>query len=106
MRKGFFAADLDFGPNFPAVSEVIPEEGSESANGLINGGAFEFAFRLEVEEEVENEPAFERRQVLMGEMVSKLPNPTEVGFDRAFAESFELDKAGEFLIPLLRSEAV
>lgn len=58
MRERFLAFDFDLGPNFPPMPEVIPEEGPESADGLINGGALEVASRLEVEEEVEDLAAF------------------------------------------------
>jgi len=33
-------------------------------------------------------------------------DPSEVGFGGAFTESFELDKADEFLIPLVGSDDV
>lgn len=44
--------------------------------------------------------------MLTGKVVVELTDPTEIRFDRAFAEAFKMDKACVFLIPLLGSEAV
>ena len=41
-----------------------------------------------------------------GVVVVDLLDPAEVGLGGAFAQSFQLDKARVFLIPLLGSEAV
>ena len=106
VRERLFAADFDLGPDLPAVSEMIAEEGAQGADGLIDGGAFEIAPGLKVEEEVEDLRAFEVGQVFFGVMVVELLDPAEVGFGGSFAKTFELDKAGELLIPLPRSEAV
>ena len=50
--------------------------------------------------------AFQDGQMLFGVMVVELLDPAEVDFGGSFAQTFELDKAGKFLIPLLGSEAV
>ena len=45
-------------------------------------------------------------KVLAGIVSGQLFDPAEVGVGAALAKSFELDKAGEFLIPLLGSDDV
>ena len=44
--------------------------------------------------------------MFVGVVVSELLDPPEVCFGGTFSESFELDKAGKLLIPLLGSDAV
>lgn len=58
MRECFFAADFDLGPDLPFEAEVIAVKGAQGADGLVDGGAFEVAFGLEVEEEAEDLGAF------------------------------------------------
>lgn len=73
---------------------------AQCANGLIEGGSSKFAMVLEVDEEVENLAGIEFWQGCVRVMFCKLPRPTEIGFDGALAQSFELDEAGVVLIPL------
>lgn len=94
------ALDLDFRPDFPGLAEVVAVEGAQGADGLVEGGAGELAFGLEVDEEVENLGWSEIRERGVGEMVGKLGSPAEVGLDGAAAQSFELDEAEVVLIPL------
>ena len=79
---------------------------AQCANGLIKGGSSEFAMVLEVDEEVENLAGIEFWQGCVRVMFCKLPCPTEVGFDGALAQAFELDEAGVVLIPLGGSEVL
>jgi hypothetical protein len=106
VREGFFAFDFDLAPDLPLMPEVVAIEGAKGADGLVDGGGFEVALGLEVEEEVEDFGAAQNGQVLPGIVIVELLDPAEVGLGGSFAEAFELDKAGEFLIPLLRSEDV
>lgn len=50
------ALDADFRPDFPGLAEVVAVEGAQGADGLVEGGAGELAFGLEVDEEVEDLP--------------------------------------------------
>ena len=106
VRKGFFAFDFDLGPDLPFEAEVVAVKGAKSADGLVDGGASEVTSGLEVEEEVEDLSALESGQVLIRMVVGKLPDPTEVGFDGALAEPFELGKARVLLIPLFGNDDV
>ena len=58
MRKRFFTADFDLGPDLPAQFEMVAKEGSDGTEGLVDGAASEVALGLEVEQEVESLPAF------------------------------------------------
>lgn len=78
VGKRFFAPDFDLGPNLPTVSEVVAIEGSQGAEGLVDGRSFEFSLCLEMEEEVEDRAALESGQVLARIMVLELSDPSEV----------------------------
>lgn len=106
VREGFLAFNFDLAPDLPAQAEVVLVEGADGAEGLVDGAGGEVALGLEVEEEVEDLSARQVGKVRLGVVTVELPDPAEVGFGRSLAQSFELDKAGEFLIPILRSEAV
>jgi hypothetical protein len=106
MREWLLAADFDLGPDLPFEVEVVAVKGAQGADGLIDGRTGQFPLGLKMEQEVENLSALETGKVLVGIMVGELANPTEVGFDGALPETFEVDKAGVLLIPLLRSEDV
>ena len=44
--------------------------------------------------------------MLIGIVLGESLDPAKVAFNRTLAESFELDKAGVFLIPLVGSDEV
>lgn len=106
VRKRFFAFDFDFAPDLPFEVEVVPVKGSDRAEGLVDGGGRKIAFGLEVNQEVEDGATLQIGKVLAGIVSGQLFDPAEVGVGAALAKSFELDKAGEFLIPLLGSDDV
>lgn len=106
VREGFFALDFDLAPDLPFEVEVIPVEGAQGANSLVDGGGSELAFCLKMDEEVENRPTLEIGEMLVGIVRGELLDPAEVSLSGALAQSFELDKAGEFLIPLLCNDDV
>jgi len=60
---------------------------------LVDGGAFEVAPGLEVEEEIKNLVAFEGGKMQVWIVVGEAANPVEVSFNGTIAEAFELDKA-------------
>lgn len=101
MREWCLAADFDLGPDLPFEVEVVTKEGAQGTDRLIDGGPGQFAFVLKMEQEIKDLTALETGQMLPRIVVGELPDPAEVGFDRALAEPFELDKAGVLLIPLL-----
>ncbi len=79
---------------------MVSVKRAQGANGLIEGGGSEFALVLQVDEEVEDLAGVKFWQRCVRKMLCKLPDPTEIGFDGAFAQTFELDEAGVILIPL------
>jgi hypothetical protein len=66
------ALDVDFGPDFPRLAEVVAVEGAQGADGLVEGGSGELAVGLKVDEEVEDLGRSEVRERCAGEMVGKL----------------------------------
>ena len=106
MREGPFAFDFDLTPDLPFEVEVISIEGAQGANGLVDGGGGEVAFCLKTDQEVENLAALECGKILVGIVRGELLDPAEVSFGGTFAQAFELDKAGEILIPLLGGDEV
>ena len=54
VGERFLTFDLNLRPDLPFEAEVIAVEGSQSANGLIDGGSFKVSLGLQVEEKVEN----------------------------------------------------
>jgi hypothetical protein len=55
------ALDVDCRPDFPGLAEMVPIEGAQGADGLIEGGPGELAVSLEVNQEIENLGRFEIR---------------------------------------------
>jgi len=85
---------------------MVAVEGADGAKGLVDGGACELALSLKMEEEVEDLIAAQSGKVLVWIVLGEPSDPMEVGLGGAFAQSFELDKAGIFLIPLAGSDDV
>ena len=94
------ALDIDFRPDLPVLAEVVAVKRAQGTDGLVEGGAGELAFGLEVDEEVEDAGRFEVRQRSAGEVIGKLGGPAEVGLDGAPAQAFEMDEAEVVLIPI------
>ena len=101
MREWFLAADFDLGPDLPFEVEVVAKEGAQGTDRLIDGGTGQFAFVLEMEQEVKDLTIFETGQMLIRIVVGELADPAEVGLDGALPQPFEVDKAGVLLIPVL-----
>lgn len=106
MRERFFALDFNLTPNLPFKIEVIPVEGAQGAYCLIYGVARKIPLGLKVEEEVEDLSTFQSGKMLSRIVCRELFDPSEIGLGGTLAKSFELDKAGILLIPLLGSDDV
>jgi len=48
VRERFFTFDFNFAPDTPFESEVVAVKGAQGTDSLVDGGAFEVAFCLEV----------------------------------------------------------
>lgn len=104
VGQRFVALDVDLFPDVPVEAEVVAVEGAQSADGLVEGAGPELALVLEVDEEVEHAHRGERGEVLTGEVAGELADPAVVSQAAALGEAFELDEAGEVLIPGSRRE--
>jgi hypothetical protein len=105
VGQGFLALDLDACPDLPGLTEVIAVEGAQGADGLIEGGASELAFTLEMKEEIEDFARAKVGELCAGVVIGELGDPTEVGSDGSPAQAFEVDETGVILIPLCGGEA-
>lgn len=99
VGKRLFALDVDFFPDVPIKSEVVAVEGAQPADGLVEGGRSELAIVLEVDEEVEHAHWRECGEIFVREVLVELEDPAMVAVTAALGEAFELDEAGEVLIP-------
>lgn len=81
-------------------------EGAKAVDGLVEGCGSELALILKVDEEVEHTRRGQRGKILIGEVTAELANPAVVTQAAALGEAFELDEAGEVLIPRSRRECV
>src|SRR6478752_862428 len=106
MRQRLDPADLDLLPDVPVEIEVVAVEGSQRADRLIERAGVELALALKVEEELEHARLVEAGEMTAGEVVGELADPTEIGLAGSSAQTFELDEADVFLIPLRRSEVL
>ena len=94
----------------PAFRARVPTLGRGIVRGRLRPGLRgvvcgpELALVLEVDEEVEHAHRGERGEVLIGEVAGELADPAVVGLTAALGEAFELDEAGEVLIPGSRRE--
>ena len=98
--------EFDLLPDIPSDVEVVAVEGPQSADGLVEDAGLELSFVLKMDEEIEHALRWEVGQILVRVMARELENPSEVGLARALCETFELDEAGEVLIPRGRSDRV
>lgn len=73
---------------------MVAVEGSQGADGLVEGRAGELAVGLEVDKEVENLGRFEIRQRGAGEVIGKLGGPAEIGLDGAVAQAVDIGRNG------------
>ena len=73
---------------------------------MIEGGTSELAFILEVKEKLEDFLATQIRNMFIRIMAAELFDPAKIGSARSIPETFEVDKAGEFLIPILAGDYV
>lgn len=106
VRKRLLALDADFFPDVPIKSEVVAVKGAKTADGLVEGGRSELAIVLEVDEEVEHAHRRECGEIFVREVLVELEDPAMVAVTAALGEAFELDEAGEVLIPRSRRECV
>ena len=80
VGQWFLAPNLDLAPDLPGLSEVVAVEGSQRADGLVEGGTGEFALVLKVGEEGENLAAVEIQKRDARVVIGELGGPAEVGF--------------------------
>ena len=106
MGQRLFALDADFFPDVPVEAEVVTVEGAQTADGLVEGGRGEFAIDLKMNEEIEHARRVERGEIFVRKVLVELEDPTMVAIPTALGETFELDEAGEVLIPRCRRECV
>lgn len=106
MRKRLFALDADLFPDVPVEAEMVTVEGAQTADGLVEGGGGELAVVLEVDEEVEYACRGQCGEIFVREVTVELEDPAMVAIATALGEAFELDEAGEVLIPRNRRECV
>ena len=106
VGQRFLALDVDLFPDVPVEPEVVAVKGAQAADGLVESGRREFALVLEVDEEVEHARRGQRGQVGFPEMCAELADPGVVIDAAALGEAFQLDEAGEVLIPVSRRECV
>lgn len=106
VGERFVALDVDFFPDVPVETEVVAVEGAKAVDGLVEGCGSELALILKVDEEVEHTRRGQRGKILIGEVTAELANPAVVTQAAALGEAFELDEAGEVLIPRSRRECV
>ena len=85
---------------------MVAVEGAQPADGLVEGGRSEFPLVLEVDEEVEHAHRRECGKIFVREVLVELEDPAKVAVTAALGEAFELDEAGEVLIPRSRRECV
>ena len=106
MGQRFVALDVDLFPDVPVEPDMVAVESAQRTNGLVKRAGTELALVLQVDEEVEHALGSERGKVFLREVSGKLADPAVVGQSAAFGEPFELDEAGEILIPNGRSDCV
>jgi len=97
---------VDLFPDVPVETEVVAVKGAQTADGLIERRGSEFALVLEVNEEIKHARRGQCGEILIREMTAELTNPTVITQAAPFRETFELDEAGEILIPRSRRECV
>ena len=85
---------------------MIPVEGAQGADRLIEGAGPEAPLVLQVDQEVEDALGAEGREIGVRIVSGELLDPAVVSSARALCETFELDETGEALIPLGRSDCV
>ncbi len=59
-----------------------------------------------MKQEIEHLTTLERWDMFIGVMGCELFDPSEVGLNSAILQTFEMDKAGEILIPILAGDYV
>lgn len=57
VGEGFLALDFDLGPDLPFEAEVVPVEGAQGADGLVDSASPAVEINLEMKKEVEDMPA-------------------------------------------------
>jgi hypothetical protein len=73
---------------------------------ISNGGRRELAVVLEVDEEIEHTGRWQIGKLVLRVVAVELMNPAVVTLSVPLGETFELDEAGEVLIPRSRRECV
>lgn len=106
VGKRFLAFDVDLFPNIPVEPEVVAVKGAQSADGLIDGGRRKLAVVLEVDEEIEHAGRWQIGKLVIRVVGVELMDPAVVALPAPLGETFELDEAGEVLIPRSRRECV
>lgn len=106
VGKRFLAFDVDLFPNIPVEPEVVAVKGAQSADGLIDGGRCELAVVLEVDEKIEHAGRWQIGKLVIRVVGVELMDPAVVALPAPLGETFELDEAGEVLIPRSRRECV
>lgn len=104
VRKRLFALDADLFPDVPVEAEMVPVEGAQTADGLVEGGGGELAVVLEVDEEVEHARRGQCGEIFVRNVTVELEDPAMVAVTAALGEAFKLDETGEVLIPGSRCE--
>ena len=88
------------------MSQVIPIEVPKGVDCLVEGCTGKFTLALKVEEELEDLLACQIRNMFVRVVASELLDPAQIGTAGSITKTFEIDKAGEFLIPVLAGDYV
>ena len=78
MGKRLFPQDFDLLPDLPVPPEVVPVEGAQGTDGLVDGAALEVALRLQMNQEVQDLGLAETWKLGVGIVVGELDDPADV----------------------------
>lgn len=106
MGKWLLTLDVNFFPDVPVETEVVAVKGAQAADGLVDGGGCELAVVLDVDEEVEYASRRSCGKIDLAEEFREMADPAVIAVAGFRGVAFQLDEAGEVLIPESRRECV
>lgn len=106
VGERFGSVDPDLLPDVPVATQMMAVEEPNGAESLVDGTPLQLSLLLKVDEEIKDLLLAEPGRGGTGIVEVELSNPPEVILFGLVAESSEMDKADEILVPLCRSDGV
>lgn len=106
VGKRLFTLDVDLFPDVPIETEMVAVKSAKAADGLIDGGGSELAVVLDVDKEVEHASRGDCGEIVLAKEFREMADPAVITVAGFLGVAFQLDEAGEVLIPRGRRECV